>query len=314
MSMFLIVKAVAGLGANVGAVNFIARLRSLGQQAKIPVIVRAAVIPVAVVSVAAAAGLFLGSGWLGNLALSGHLGHSGATPATVADALRALALVLPFAALLDTILGAGRGYRDMRPTVVVDNLGRSVGQLLGVLAAVAVGSAALLAPLWAAPYVPASILAWLWLRRIRRRAESSPAAAARRAAADAVPSREFAEDRPLAGHGVAAEAGRTGAEVTRTGGGKTLTMTTGGFWRFTAPRGSRGGRPDHHPAIGHRARGGPARSGRGRGVHRRDAVSRRRAVREYRYQHGRAAAVRRTVRGGRPERERAWSTRSRPPG
>ena len=45
ISMFLIVRAVAGLGAGVGAVNFIARLRSLGQPAKIPLIIRAAVIP-----------------------------------------------------------------------------------------------------------------------------------------------------------------------------------------------------------------------------------------------------------------------------
>jgi len=218
MSVFLIVKSVAGLGAGVGAVNFIARLRSLGQPAKIPLIIRAAVIPVAVASVAAAAGLFLAAEPLANLALSGHPGEAGATPATVADALRALALALPFAALLDTLTGAGRGYRDMRPTVVVDNLGRYTGQLLGVLVAVAVGSAALLAPLWAVPYVPAAFVAWLWLRRIRRRAEASPDGG--------IPE----------GHGAAVAPGRTGAATALTGGARPLTMTTAGFWRFTAPR------------------------------------------------------------------------------
>src|SRR5579862_3318672 len=81
ISLFLIVRAVAGLGANVGAVNFIARLRSLGQPAKIPLIIRAALIPVVVVSVTVAAGLFLGAGPLAHLALSGRLGESGATPA-----------------------------------------------------------------------------------------------------------------------------------------------------------------------------------------------------------------------------------------
>ena len=218
MSMFLIVKSVAGLGAGVGAVNFIARLRSLGQPAKIPLIIRAAVIPVAAVSVAAAAGLFLAAEPLANLALSGHPGEAGATPATVADALRALGLALPFAALLDTLIGAGRGYRDMRPTVVVDNLGRYTGQLLGVLVAVAVGSAALLAPLWAVPYVPAAIVAWLWLRRIRRRAEASPDGG--------IPE----------GDGAAVAPGRTGAATAPAGGARPLTMTTAGFWRFTAPR------------------------------------------------------------------------------
>jgi O-antigen/teichoic acid export membrane protein len=218
MSMFLIVKSVAGLGAGVGAVNFIARLRSLGQPAKIPLIIRAAVIPVAVASVVAAAGLFLAAEPLANLALSGHPGEAGATPATVAGALRALGLALPFAALLDTLIGAGRGYRDMRPTVVVDNLGRYTGQLLGVLVAVAVGSAALLAPLWAVPYVPAAFVAWLWLRRIRRRAETSPDGG--------IPE----------GHDAAVAPSRTDAATALTGGARPLTMTTAGFWRFTAPR------------------------------------------------------------------------------
>ncbi len=209
ISLFLIVRAVAGLGANVGAVNFIARLRSLGQPEKIPLMIRAALIPVAVVSVTVAAGLFLGAEPLAHLALSGKLGQSGATPAMVADTLRAFGLVLPFAALLDGILGATRGYRDMRPTVFVDNFGRSIGQLLGVVVAVVAGSAALLAPLWSVPYVPAAIIAWLWLSRIRRRTASRMAGAGRK---------------------------RTRPKVARTGGARALTMTTRGFWLFTAPR------------------------------------------------------------------------------
>jgi O-antigen/teichoic acid export membrane protein len=234
ISLFLIVRAVAGLGANVGAVNFIARLRSLGQPAKIPLMIRAALIPVAVVSAAVAAGLFLGAEPLAHLALSGRLGQSGATPAMVAGTLRAFGLVLPFAALLDGILGATRGYRDMRPTVAVDNFGRSVGQLLGVLAAVAVGSAALLAPLWAVPYVPAAIIAWLWLRRIRRRTASRSADEAS-AAGDSTPDRELAGRRSGAGNADAVPS-RTRAKVAPAGGAKALTMTTGGFWLFTAPR------------------------------------------------------------------------------
>lgn len=211
ISLFLIVRAVAGLGANVGAVNFIARLRSLGQPEKIPLMIRAALIPVAVVSVTVAAGLVLGAEPLAHLALSGRLGQSGATPAMVADTLRAFGLVLPFAALLDGILGATRGYRDMRPTVFVDNFGRSIGQLLGVAVAVALGSAALLAPLWAVPYVPAAIIAWLWLRRIRRRTASR-----------------------MAGQATVPKQAR--AKAAGAGGAKALTMTTRGFWLFTAPR------------------------------------------------------------------------------
>jgi O-antigen/teichoic acid export membrane protein len=204
ISLFLILEAVASLGANVGAVNFIARLRSLGQVKRIPVILRAAVIPVVVVSILATIALLLAAGPLGRLVVSGHLAKAGASGSMVADALRALALVLPFAALLDTFLGATRGFRDMRPTVLVDKLGRSAGQLLGVLVAMAVGSVTLLAPLWALPYVPAAVAAWLWLRRIRRRPAQAPEPGDGREPA--------AADRRM------------------------TDITPRGFWRFTAPR------------------------------------------------------------------------------
>ena len=54
--------------------------------------------------------------------------------------------------------------------MVVDRIGRSGLQLLGVLIAALTGTAALLAPLWALPYVPASVLAWVWFHRVRQRA------------------------------------------------------------------------------------------------------------------------------------------------
>jgi O-antigen/teichoic acid export membrane protein len=173
-SLFLIIEAVSSLGAYTGAVYFIARLRSLGEESRIPAILRAAVIPVVVASLLATTLLLLVAGPLAHVLLDGHLGHNGARPGAVANALRALALALPFAALLDTFLGASRGYRDMHPTVIVDKLGRSVVQGLAVAAAAMAGSAALLAPLWALPYVPAAAAAWLWLRRIRRRKPPRP--------------------------------------------------------------------------------------------------------------------------------------------
>ena len=53
-------------------------------------------------------------------------------------------------------------------------LGRRVA---GVAAAALSGSAALLAPLWALPYVPASVLAWIWFHRVRRRSHRLAAVA-----------------------------------------------------------------------------------------------------------------------------------------
>jgi O-antigen/teichoic acid export membrane protein len=218
ISLFLIIEAVAGLGADVGAVNFIARLRRLGRDDQIPAIIRAAVIPVAAVSVLAAAAMFVLAGPLSGTLLHGHLGQAGATPVLVADALRALALALPCSALADTLMGITRGYRDMRPTVVVDRIGRSSAQLVAVLIAVSAASAALLAPLWALPYIPAAGAAWWWLRRIRRRQESRIAR------------------QPATADGAEGPAPRPGGEAARSTGVGVASATAGGFWRFTAPR------------------------------------------------------------------------------
>ena len=209
ISLFLIVENAAGLGAWVGLVNFIARLRRLGHEDRVSAILRAAVIPVVLISLACTAGMLLFAEPLAHLLLSGHLGKDGAAPGMVADALRALALALPFAALADTLLGAARGYRVMKPTVVVDKIGRSTAQLIGVTIAITAGSVALLAPLWALPYVPAAALGWYWLRRIRRDHQPGAGTVGRAAAPP--------------GDAVSVGAGVGSA-------------TSRGFWRFTGPR------------------------------------------------------------------------------
>jgi O-antigen/teichoic acid export membrane protein len=203
-SLFLIMATVANLGAYNGLIYFIAQLRSLRSRGRIPALLRAAVLPVVVASLAGAGALALFARPLADLLLGGHLAR-GVSPATVAVALRGLAATLPFAALLETYLGASRGYRDMRPTVVVDRIGRSGLQLLGVGIAALTGSTALLAPLWALPYVPASVAAWIWFHRVRHRAH-------RLAAVENTASSQL-RDRPAGG-----------------------TPGLAGFWRFNAPR------------------------------------------------------------------------------
>ena len=209
-SVFLIAEAVASLGAFVGLVNFIAGLRSLGRDRDIPAILRAAIVPVIAVAIVVAAVLLATARPLATLVLSGFPGHAGSSPATVTAALRALAVALPFAAVLDTLLGASRGYRDMRATVLIDRIGRPALQLAGAAVAVAAGAAGLLAPLWALPYLPAAGFAWLWLRRTRRRPPlARPGSAGRRPAARRATA--------LATHQLATADARS-------------------FWRFTAPR------------------------------------------------------------------------------
>jgi len=225
ISLFLIVESAAGLGAWVGLVNFIARLRRLGHEDRVSAILRAAIVPVVIISLACTAGMILFAEPLAHLLLSGHLGQDGAAPGTVADALRALALALPFAALSDTLLGAARGYRAMKPTVVVDKIGRSTAQLIGVTVAISAGSIALLAPLWALPYVPAAAIGWYWLRRVRRdhRPAGGPPAQPGPAAAST-------------GGSTAADGGAARSGKAVSVGAGVGSATSRGFWRFTGPR------------------------------------------------------------------------------
>lgn len=196
-SLFLILEEFAVLGADNGLPYFIARLRSLGEDGQIRPVLRSATRPVLLASITAAALLVAFAHPLARAMLSGRA-SDGTSVTDVADALRALALALPFAALLDTLLAGTRGFRDMRPTVAIDRTARCCFQLLAALVAAALGASALLAPLWALAYIPSAVAAWILLRRIERRSR-----------------------RPSAPTGHA----RVGARPKGTG-----------FWRFTAPR------------------------------------------------------------------------------
>lgn len=231
-SAFMIVETLATLGADVGLTYFVARLRSLGEARRLPAIFRAAVIPVIMAALAGTVLLLVFAEPLGHVLLSGHLSHgskeNGATPAAVARALRALALVLPFAALSDVLLGATRGYREMRPTVFVDRMGRSLLQVAGVAVAAAAGSAAFLAPVWVLPYVPAVAIGWLWLRRIRRRHAPHR---------DPSPGPLPAELAALMELAVPVEQTRGTVVGSRQASRQLANANPAGFWRFTVPRG-----------------------------------------------------------------------------
>jgi O-antigen/teichoic acid export membrane protein len=233
-SAFIIIGAIAGLGTNVGLTYYIARYRSLGEERRIPALMRVAIIPVVVASLATAVFMFLVAVPLAHLVLKGHATSGGDSPAVVAESLRGLALALPFAGLLNAYLGASRGYGDMRPTALVGQVGLPFGKMLGVLAAVVAGSAALLAPLWALSYVPMAIAAWLWGRRIGRNRARKPVSlpdvppeiAALLALSTPVPSvhqrRQSARDSRM-----------PGPRITR----RRESQANGrGFWVFTTPR------------------------------------------------------------------------------
>lgn len=231
LSAFIVIEAVAELGTSMSLPYFIARLRALDAITRIPTILRAALIPVAIAAVVAAALLWGLASPFAHMLLSGRA-HGTVTPPGVAAALRALAFVIPLAALSNALLGATRGYHVMRPTVVVDRIGRQLGQVAGVLVAGLLGSTALLAPLWALPFLPAAVTAWLWLRRIRRgRAPHMPdtGSVPRSLAAQMSRSRAVTRTDPQP------EAGEHSLGPRRTR-RALATATPAGFWRFTTPR------------------------------------------------------------------------------
>lgn len=229
-SAFIILNAVAGMGTSIGLTYFIARLRSMGEEKRIPRMMRIAIVPVVLVSILATLFLILLAEPLAHLVLRGHADVTGITPGSVAVALRGLAIMLPFAGLLNAYLGASRGYGDMRPSAWVGQIGLTIGRLIGILVAIAVGASALLAPLWALPYLPAAIIAWLWGRRISRRRAKTPVSIP-----DVPP--EVAALLALATPVPARNGSRTGQRLgSRAMRRQLATFDARGFWRFTTPR------------------------------------------------------------------------------
>ncbi|HEV2370547.1 MAG TPA: polysaccharide biosynthesis C-terminal domain-containing protein [Streptosporangiaceae bacterium] len=234
-SAYFIVKTLATLGANNGLVYFIARLRALGEDRRLQAIMRSAVLAVSFGSLLAMVALFILAEPLGGFLLGRGTGTNvpDSEVQAAANAVRVLALMVPFGALLDTLTGAARGYRQMRPTVLIDKIGRSAVQVLGVGVAAATGTAALIAPMWALPYVPAVALAWVWLQRIRRKPSKRPPDPG------AVPPELavlLAMATPLPGS-VPILPSPTKREGSRTKKRQLANANPGGFWKFTVPRG-----------------------------------------------------------------------------
>jgi O-antigen/teichoic acid export membrane protein len=229
-SAFIILNAVAGMGTSIGLTYFIARLRSMGEEKRIPGMVRIAIVPVVLVSVLATLLMIVLAEPLAHLVLRGRADITGITPGDVAVALRGLALMLPFAGLLNAYLGASRGYGDMRPSAWVGQIGLTVGRLLGILVAIVAGASALLAPLWALPYLPTAIIAWLWGRRISHR-RANPAVALPDVPVEVAALLALAT--PAAKQKGPPSGKRLGNRARRR---QLATFNARGFWAFTTPR------------------------------------------------------------------------------
>ena len=165
-SLFLIAVTVSRLGSPTGLVYFLVRARSHGSVGSMRQILRTGVVPVVCAALLLAGVLFVTAPGLA----------SWIAPAKANEAvgpIRILALIVPLAAISDTLLQASRGFNTMRPLVFVERIGRPIGQVVLTVIAIAVGSRAASAftAAWVLPYVVTAAVAVWWTRRLLRGAE-----------------------------------------------------------------------------------------------------------------------------------------------
>ena len=114
-SLFLLLVGLARLGSGTGLVYFVARFRALGRSDLISDCVRIGLGPVVVLSVLLAVVLLVAADPVAEALVRGD-------PAGAAGYLRIVAVFLPFAAVLEGVLGATRGFGRMEPTAVLEKV------------------------------------------------------------------------------------------------------------------------------------------------------------------------------------------------
>lgn len=168
-SLFLVATAIGQLGTQTALVYFLARARAAGRTERFDAYLRTALVPVLAVAVAMAVAVFAVAGPLAELTSPHHVG-----PARVY--LRVLAPFIPVVGFEAALLAATRGLGAMRPSAMIEQIARPLGQLVLVIVATFAASAGVLGLAWSLTYVPAAIAAWVAWRALRaRRPAPAPA-------------------------------------------------------------------------------------------------------------------------------------------
>lgn len=169
-SLFLIAISVGRLGTNTGLVYFISGSRGRGEVGLARPYLRIAARPVAVVALVTSLLLLIGADALAVWLSPEHAGH-------FAQNLRLMALLVPAAAIANLATAATQGLGTMKVFSIVDQMLLPTAQLL-LVAVLLLGWSGWMAPtLWAAAYLPAALIAWLWWRRLVRRVDPPGSAA-----------------------------------------------------------------------------------------------------------------------------------------
>jgi O-antigen/teichoic acid export membrane protein len=161
-SLFIVTLSLTTLGADVGLGRFVLRYAAEGRPDAIRVVIRTAFWAVLTTSLLVAAVLALLSPeisrWMG---LDQHRGTL---------VLVVFALCLPLSTAGSLSLAASRAFGAIRPTVLVDKVGRSVGQPLFVLVVVLAGAGVLvLSVAWVLPYALSAIVSCVLVHRMLER-------------------------------------------------------------------------------------------------------------------------------------------------
>ena len=168
-ALFALVYGISRLAADSGLVRFISASRSAGEPYDPVSYLRAAVVPVVIVSVLIGVSLGVASPWLSEDVLG--------LPADASRALWLWAVLIPFAALSDVLVSATRAFDRFAPVVVIEKIARPLAQLtLTVWAAWIPLAVTSIVMLWALPYVASSLWAMVWLRRLVTKDTARPLA------------------------------------------------------------------------------------------------------------------------------------------
>lgn len=164
-SLLLVLANLCALGTQTGLVYFIARSGASDGYTRVRGWLRVALAPVVAVSLIVAAALALAAEPIGRLVDAGATADESQA---LAGFLRLLAVALPLVALYEALVAATQGFHTIRPTAVIERLGRPVGQVVLVAGAVLAGGGLLLPLAWVLPYALLLVVVALWLRVLIR--------------------------------------------------------------------------------------------------------------------------------------------------
>ncbi len=164
IAVFNVAAVVCALGASTGLVRTISRLRATDEPERVPATLRAALVPVAVLSGVVAVTLWVFAGALTSVIAEGS------RTAETASVLRAMVPFLPFAALHFVVIQGTRGFDTMLPLVTIERVGRALALPLVVgLVALAGGGPRPVGAAWAATNVVGLAFSATSMRRRTRR-------------------------------------------------------------------------------------------------------------------------------------------------